>query len=193
MGSLASKAYVQALSTENLKSALRKTGIYPLDAKVIDPQVLMPSTINCNKEKTAKEECPTISTEEHPDVDIDKRNENHPMVDSDDNNVTLENDKEVCAMNSLSEVVAGKAITEDVVVRDITEHCEHQRASGKKGKSVKQQNVVNCNQPGPSGLQKIVISDDELSSDASDKDEEKCCVCWKSNPDALKKPALNSI
>ncbi|KAJ8313377.1 hypothetical protein KUTeg_009067 [Tegillarca granosa] len=143
MGSLASKAYVQALSTENLKSAFRKTGIYRLNAKVIDPQVLMPSTINCNKEKTAKEECPTISTEEHPDVDIDKRNENHPMVDSDDNNVTLENDKEVCAMsdfvdkhenkigkdnvkcfvkkrNSLSEVVAGKAITEDVVVRDIT-------------------------------------------------------------------------
>ncbi|KAJ8303707.1 hypothetical protein KUTeg_018739 [Tegillarca granosa] len=50
VGSLASKAYVQALSAENLKSAFRKTGIYPLDAKVIDPQVLMPSTINCNKE-----------------------------------------------------------------------------------------------------------------------------------------------
>ncbi|KAJ8303708.1 hypothetical protein KUTeg_018740 [Tegillarca granosa] len=50
LGSLASKAYVQALSAENLKSAFRKTGIYPLDAKVIDPQVLMPSTINCNKE-----------------------------------------------------------------------------------------------------------------------------------------------
>lgn len=57
----------------------------------------------------------------------------------------------------------------------------------KKIKSVKQQSVVNCNQPGPSGLQKIVISDDELSSDASDEDEEKCCVCGESTPDAFKK------
>lgn len=40
-------------------------------------------------------------------------------------------------MNSLSKVEAGKAITEDVVVRDIREHCERQRASGKKGKVIK--------------------------------------------------------
>ncbi|KAJ8307917.1 hypothetical protein KUTeg_014531 [Tegillarca granosa] len=88
--------------------------------------------------------------------------------------------------NSLSKVVAGKAITKDIVMRDITEHCERQRASSKKGKK----SVVNCNQPGPSDLQKIVIFDDELSSDASDEDEEKCCVCGKSTPDAFKKKYL---
>lgn len=56
----------------------------------------------------------------------------------------------------------------------------------KSGKSVAK--VCNMShQPGPSGLQKIVISEDELFGDSiEDDDESPCCVCEKRFPEELR-------
>lgn len=47
-------------------------------------------------------------------MDIDKRNKNHPIFDSDDYNVTLANDNEVCAMSDFVDKLENKMGKDDV-------------------------------------------------------------------------------
>ncbi|CAG2209355.1 unnamed protein product [Mytilus edulis] len=62
---LACKAYQKALSPENLQSAFRKTGIYPLDKTVINQDQLKPSEVF-----TRNEECKeTTETTDEPKTD----------------------------------------------------------------------------------------------------------------------------
>ena len=52
---LACKAYTRALTAENLHSAFRKTGIFPLDRTVISMDYVMPAEVFQRKESSASE------------------------------------------------------------------------------------------------------------------------------------------
>jgi hypothetical protein len=186
VAALSSKAYDLALSASNLKSAFRRTGIFPYDPSAIDNEKLTPAT-------AFSAPPPTISTDDH----ISNPEPEDPSTffkERTDCIVQKQNFK-TKTNNCLSKITSGTSITEPEAIKKIVSHQEKQK---RKSNSSSQPSIskkkINTTvtppthltpRPGPSGLQLCPVSDtDSVDSDISE--EETCCVCHKFQPDQLK-------
>lgn len=208
--SIACKAYSHALSPENLKGSFRRSGIYPFDPSAVDSSQFVPATVFNNEqipESTQKESSnknelnktlPSCSTE---------------FFNRKTECIKQKANEEKKQRRNVSEIVSGKSITEDQTVEKLKDYqctvskrkladmnekskdtCpkpikndSKQRKSKpvKKIKQVKKTNSLQEPQPGPSGIQKIPISDSDSDS-SSENDTEKCCTCNRFQPEALR-------
>ncbi|CAC5359071.1 unnamed protein product [Mytilus coruscus] len=168
---LACKAYQKALSPENLQSAFRKTGIYPLDKNVINKDQLKPSEVF-----TTNDECKETTNEPKTDdiqlVEVDTNGEVTEAVESavtdilviedlQDHDVTVphffaerinklkkiksENDKK--ERKTLGKIVSGMPITESEVAEKVKQHVENQGKNKSTNQSSKKTGKQNKNKP----------------------------------------------
>ena len=121
VASVASKAYMKALSPSNLISAFRKTGIHPLHSSEEALQKLPPEKINPSKIFRKPQSHGTESTVD----DFLKSKSIETIVESSEKVV-----KKV--RNTLSLVVAGKAITDDEVFSEVKSRQEVGKAEKRK-------------------------------------------------------------
>ncbi|XP_063401995.1 uncharacterized protein LOC134686219 [Mytilus trossulus] len=209
---LACKAYQKALSPENLHSALRKTGIYPLDKTVINQDQLKPSEVF-----TRNEECKeTTETTDEPKTDeiqnffAERINKLKKMKS--------ENDKK--ERKTLGKIVSGMPITESEVTEKVKQHVENQgknKPSNQSCKKTGKQNKKNTStsassltsgpshtKPGPSNISNkpgtshkspkpgpshIYIDDSMDFSDTDNEDipeVELYCVCKQFTPNQIR-------
>ena len=138
---LGCKAYQRALSPENLQSAFRKTGIYPLTMTVINRDLLKPSKVfkpndDNNETKmniddyddTTVLEPVTVMEDEHHDLVEDSQ-----VLAPDFFNEKIIKLKEIKSetnkkkKNTLGKIVSGRSITETTVAEQVKQHVEYQR------------------------------------------------------------------
>lgn len=153
---LGCKAYQKALSPENLQSAFRKTGIFPLTIDIINKDLLKPSEVfkpqeNQNTEPDTAINLPTESMETE-DVPMETTEQTNHQQHAPENEtevivapqffaqrisalrkVKSENPKK--ERNTLGKVVSGMPITEAVIAEKVRNHVENQGKG--KGKSSK--------------------------------------------------------
>lgn len=194
---VAGKAYTRALSSENIQSGFRKSGIYPLNPEAIRMEYLAPAEV-------FKQISPITNTtpsekNTHEDAEnLDNEEDNGGFV------MELVNKekhlKEIKPLSkerkTLSKIVAGKEIS-DGVIEKMVEHERNQKGSHGKRKStcVKKAEpkkkiffVDETQQPGPSAIN--LISDDAISD--SDNDTENidpsklCCICHRWQPEQIR-------
>jgi len=183
VASLASKAYVKALSIGNLVAAFKKTGIHPLSKAAISPDNFKPS-----EPYIAEEEVPLSPFSPVPDSFFLAQE-------------TVTQNKKSYNMSTkktLSSVVSGQEITRSDIALEITQskQCSKQSApstasshltkSSKVPTTAKQSSHrLQCDPvPGPSGICIHSDSDSDTSEEMSDDD--KCCVCYQFQPRELK-------
>ncbi|XP_071095494.1 uncharacterized protein [Haliotis cracherodii] len=195
--SLACKAYEISLSASNLHSAFRKCGIYPFDPTAIDKSFLKPSPFANQQLEKASEisvTCPDIV--EQPS---DSRFfEDHLPV------ITIKKSKH---RRSIHKIVGGQAITEPDISCQVTAYINQSKQSTNGGSKASKSTAkpkttkptikstskdkhdsMSSQQPGPSGIDKLLISSDDRSGSKSiNDDDEKCCVCGKFQQDELRR------
>ncbi|KAJ8306069.1 hypothetical protein KUTeg_016614 [Tegillarca granosa] len=210
---LASKAYTQALSHNNIVSAFRKSGVYPLNPDVITERDTAPSLPYQGKLQEKQQQQALTDVQVHSNLD----QASQFLVER--GGEILQNVKIAKVRRNISKIIGGRAITEDEVFSNIKAFKdESERIKGKKNSSdekrklVKEKNdagkgkaqtrkektykrpassVDNIHaQPGTSGVQskksKNQLIDSSSSSEDEVSDEEKCCKCGKFQPEELK-------
>jgi hypothetical protein len=172
-----------------LRSAFRKTGIFPFEPTVISKDVLKPAQAYkpIDSKKTSQQLKPLGPPEDFFQADqqfIAKK---------------IEYESQKQQKHTLSKIVSGKCITDPTIENKILKFTEEgvkrkpesknkKEQSKKMNTKLSKQNKAPSKtkepQPGPS-KETIPFSD---SSDFSDEMEEsdKCCVCKKFQPDELK-------
>lgn len=175
---LACKAYSKALSTDNLLSAFRKTGIYPLDKDAIDKTKLIPAEVFEEKKiDEYPEDQDSQQTVEgrvlEPEACLKRR------VDK------LKSVKQVQPVKktrkTISKIVSGKDLTDDDVFRQMKEHEKSQKQPKSSSKPTPVMNVPNNEpQPGPSHIR--IDENCDAVSEIDEEDEEPCCVCEMREP-----------
>jgi len=154
---LGCKAYQKALSPENLQSAFRKTGIYPLTIIVINRDLLKPSEVFKPSDDNNETE---MNIDDNDDTTVLE-----PVTVMEDENYDLVEDCQVLApdffnekiiklkeiksetnkkeRNTLGKRVSGRSITETAVAEQVKQHVENQRKRNQKTANL---GVVNRNQ-----------------------------------------------
>lgn len=203
---LACRAYIHALSCENLKSSFKKSGIFPFDPSAVDSFQFAPATV-------FQTEC---STEIESHLCSEKKVETQNDT-SEHNNVEFFKLKTEClkkkaneqqkSRRNVSDIVSGKPLTEDKTVQNLQAY----QSSGSKrklsdknvmiseksvcSKKIKRDGSKNKTkqiktrkpepQPGPSGIQTHIVSASDSDSNYEDENE-RCCVCNLIEPKQLK-------
>ena len=187
MCGLICKSYSKALSTENLISAFKKTGIHPLDREQISNDCLKPAEVFVPEEE----------------VDNDPHG---PELADEDNFFTAKEvalrvvKSEHCQKErkTMSKIVSGHCITEEEVIDQMIEYEANQAPAAKKRKE------NNSQDPSTSGSSKVpkkeqkekekklnvqVVDEDEDDSEVVGEVAEKdlCCVCKLYSPVQLHK------
>lgn len=210
---LVCKVYEHALSPSNLRSSFKKTGIFPIDSNVINPNCTVPSLIYTGK---ALLENSTTSTDKHVEGGNNLLHSNNVLVQEHSENIAANffqkrgGDvlKYVAVAKkprkNISTIIAGKAITEPDVYEKVQ---AYQKSSEDKKKSKTKGNTVNkakgmkgtntivqppvnprpSTSKSPTPSENSTIDFEPSDDDCSIKDEEKCCVCGEFEPVALKK------
>ena len=157
---LSSKAYEHALSTPNLKSAFKSTGIFPFDPSTIESEKLTPATAyHQSSSSTIFTTTPVLNG---PVAFFNEQKEiiSHKQIVEKKQN------------NTLSKVTSGTLITEPKIVQTIRDHVNSNKTSSKRkceeaaNKSSKKQIKPSITKPvpGPTGLQAIFVSDSDSDS-----------------------------
>ncbi|CAC5369850.1 unnamed protein product [Mytilus coruscus] len=211
--STACKSNNSARSPSNLQSAFRKSGIYPLDRDAIDQSLFSISDAihkqRQSEENTKVDDIPAIENETNEPVNLmsnseinvetetilsnqeneniqiyvaekntdEKPDENTTFFTAKSTNLSKKNPPKQ-ERRSIYKIVAGKAITEPETHQEIKD-------STTTNKKLKQ-NQQDSQQPGPSGLHTIVVSDGSIADeDDQDDDTTLCCVCNMWQPKEL--------
>ncbi|XP_053391918.1 uncharacterized protein LOC128554649 [Mercenaria mercenaria] len=200
---IACKVYSKALSTDNVQSGFKKTGICPFNSDAVPHEYLIPAEVY-QESSNALDHC---SQDTVPGGIIDQGSQDtlpggiiidHVSPQQEDlfrqkeKKLREVKSKEKKTRNTISKVVSGREIT-DSILNKLKDHESEQNVRPKKTKqetlksnsmNPKKQEKRSYNtpepQPGPSHIN-IQDSDEETSSD-SDKEEDKCCVCKKFSP-----------
>ena len=211
--SLACKAYIKALTAENLMSSFQKCGIYPYDESVIDPVLLAPSSVfNKPPTETAPETDPAQvdpPQEMNPPQQV-TQSQTSPDVAGffskrTDAVVQVKSEHPKKPRNTLSRITSGRAITEVDTAAKIIEHVATHKPKSKVSKGPKN-SENNSQEAGPSNAKKTKTasnkkrkapkptivepdSDTDLSSSDGEVDipeKDLCCACKKYTPDAVR-------
>jgi hypothetical protein len=205
--SLVCKVYEKSLSSDNLRSSFKRTGIHPLNPLVIDTSRTIPSLVYTGKSILNDNTCNVAAASQI------TNNTNNDSISVGDffakrgGDVLKATEIAKKPRRNISSVIAGKAITEIDVSQKIEEYqLETARKKNKpngsktkncKSKSIKKQSN-NEQQPGPSKENTKVVNFDNgcdiSDEDVSIRDEEKCCVCGDFEPKALRdKPYIEFV
>lgn len=230
---LSCKVYSKALSAENLHSAFKRSGIYPLDSTAINQDSLIPAEVFCSDEMCDVREPNGTDSEIISEVSEVNCNTNENVIEEEGRDqvssqkaardfldskvkklfeVKRKSENSIKKRRNISEIIAGKAITESAIqskminfVEESTSIRSGNKALGKtniksskkcmesKSKSVKvlkkskkssSNKAVDSPKPGPSH---IYLSDSSQSLDEDEMPEsEKCCVCKLYEPKELR-------
>ena len=189
--SLVCKVYGKSLSTDNLRSSFKKTGIHPLNPLVIDTSSTIPSLVHTVKSILNDNMCNVAA---QPASQI-KNNTNNDSISVGDFFAKRGGDAlkatEIAKKprRNISSVIAGKALTQIDVSEQIE---EYQLETAKKKNKLNGSKTNNCKSKsnkkqsnneehsGPSKENTKVVNFDNCDisdEDVSIRDEEKCCVC----------------
>ena len=113
---LSSKAYEHALSPQNLKSGIKRTGIYPFDPSAVDPETLLPATAyERPNDQTTTSETSNVNTAEDSSSAESFFNVQRELIIQKQNVGIKEN-------NTLSKFTSGVCITETDTKQKIMNH-----------------------------------------------------------------------
>jgi hypothetical protein len=198
------RVYSKALSTENVQSGFKRTGIYPLDPSAISSEYLIPAEVYQNASQSDNDSQATveggISTECPDKIQSNPPENNNEMLKSREINLKkIKRDINSKPRNTMSKIVSGKAIT-NKVLDEMKEHECGQNKTGnkktdtdsnvKKGKQVtkvkKTKRITHVEpQAGPSHYNLISDSESTCLSD-DESQQELCCVCQRYTPAEVK-------
>ncbi|KAJ8309539.1 hypothetical protein KUTeg_014413, partial [Tegillarca granosa] len=134
---LASKAYTQALSHNNIVSAFRKSGVYPLNPDVITERDTAPSLPYQGKLQEKQQQQALTDVQVHSNLD----QASQFLVER--GGEILQNVKIAKVRRNISKVIGGRAITEDEVFSNIKAFKdESERIKGKKNSSDEKRKLV---------------------------------------------------
>ncbi|KAK3100399.1 hypothetical protein FSP39_019286 [Pinctada imbricata] len=149
VGELASRAYTRAMSPENLQTAFKRTGIFPLDVAAIDPLTLTPAEVFKPVDISAEDSQPITNNGDAPQSETrvpQKETETHleemeappkeagaPHKEIETSNffnnrlvslVKVKTEKEATKKprKCLSKIVSGQCITNDDIENFVREH-----------------------------------------------------------------------
>lgn len=183
---LACKAYMHALSVNNLRSSFQRTGIYPFDSEKISKEQLFPSQ--------------AYQSQPESQLSNSSQCDKNPKAFFEPKNKLIEQKQEYEKNNksnrkTLSKLVSGRCITDAEVESEIREYCQQrstktsENTCNKRVRNNKQ--TVNTNkktppastepQPGPSGITTQACDSTAMAQD----DSVKCCVCNREEPEEL--------
>lgn len=189
---LSCKAYSKALSAENLQSAFKRCGIYPLAREAISPEKLIPAqvfeSVDSDDSDATVEGGITCDdpSEFMKQKEINLQKTKHKS-----------NDKK--SRKTLSKIVSGKELSPSVILK-MKKHEEDQShvkklkvTSPKELKKTKQKkhtqpvslDLLASPQPGPSAFycpDNRSVNDIHNSDEESVVDDEPCCVCGLHQP-----------
>ena len=202
--SLACPAYVKALSPENLQSSFRQSGIYPFNPNAVDPSHFKPAEFLIQEESSC---CPGTITETSGNPEKVSTSQTPKDFFTLKEKTLTDKKPKTKKRKYLSFIISGKAVTEDKIVSNIQEHeaskkktkntqkptpTQSGKSAGKGGKHKKvpknKETVTFEPTPGPSGVcrSNANVLNDSLSGVSSEDEDEKCCVCGKFTPDAVR-------
>ena len=195
--SLVCKVYEKSLSPDNLRSSLKKTGMYPLNPLVIDTSNTIPSLVYTGKSILNDNTC-NVAAQPASQITNNTNNDSISVGDffvKRGGDVLKATEIEKKPRRNISSVIAGKVITEIDVSEKIEEYQletakKKNKPNGSKTKNCKLKSIKkqsnNEQQPGPSKENTKVANFDNC--DISDEDvsirDEKCCVCGDFEPKA---------
>lgn len=159
---IACKAYVVALSPQNLQAAFSKSGIHPFNPLVVDDSLFLPGSVLEQEE------------EDQPETSENRQECSDDILDSKEQQMKKKKPK-TTKRKYLSYVVSGKPITEDDVIQKINEHEKNRKSKTNKtvnSKRAMKKKRTNSPIPGPSHSSNPV----DVTSE-EDVDDEICCVC----------------
>ncbi|XP_063420606.1 uncharacterized protein LOC134705821 [Mytilus trossulus] len=195
--SIACKSYNSALSPTNLQSAFRKSGIYPLNRDAIDQSLFSISDAMHKQSQLEENTCTTV--------------EDIPAIE----NITTEPERrsiyKIVAGKAITEPETREKINEYIAqsksktkattnnkstkpkVNKNPKKTTTKRKQNDSSPSVtttttnkkQRPNQQESQQPGPSGLQNIVVSDNSISDEDDRDDSTLCCVCNMWQPKEL--------
>lgn len=189
--SLACHAYNSALSVVNIRSAFKRTGIYPFNPDAILDIQLAPSTAYFSPESKS-------DTQVHSSIETDTSQPNEFFKNAE--KVISDKQSFECKRQNktISSLVSGKLITSDSVHHAILTHkSATETNTSKQNVKVKNKTTsspaynkrkrVHSPQPGTSKQADKVsmFSESDNSSEDEITDNEKCCVCHLFQPKEL--------
>ena len=201
---VACRVYSKALSPENAQSAFRRTGIYPLNKESIPAESLIPAEVykddHGNADVLASDENDSQATDngritaanydtvaQEETVDIFEI-----FIKKESKLKNIKCGKEKKPRVSISKIVAGKEVTEEVLdkMKDMESRMKEskikqQKKSQSNDKTKKMKTKVVEPQPGPPCIN--LVPDSPSSDSDSDDEQSLCCVCKKFTPAELSK------
>lgn len=183
--SLVCPAYASALSVVNLRSAFKRSGIYPFNPAVITDLQLAPS-----KAYTAPQSECTSSDAPQPGCSKDQSTKSvvsQPVdfIRQAETVIHKKQEFEHTRKNrSISKIVSGRSITALEVEKEIVEHQTSMKSKYTKHnkRSASEHSTTTNKHP----KVRVVESSDSDDSDSDIPDDEKCCVCKLFQPKELK-------
>lgn len=182
---VACKAYVAALSPQNLQGSFRKAGIYPFNPDIVDESNFLPSTV-LQQETNNNNSPQTPSTRlniKEPELEFFVTKES-----------PIRKKKQATKKRrNISNIISGKAISEDEVLHKIV---DYQSTNPKKRRttgtpttapstatSKAKTSTTITQEPGPSHY---YVDDSDESDTSSIPEEDKCCVCHQFTPQEVR-------
>ncbi|XP_053391991.1 uncharacterized protein LOC128554706 [Mercenaria mercenaria] len=200
---VACRVYTKALSSENAQSAFKRTGIFPLDKDAIPAESLIPAEVyKPNDVQEADENDSQATVEGGIEVDVSAEVQDKSVdpfelfARKESQLINIKCEKEKKTRKTMSKIVAGKQVTDEVISR-MKEHeskgnGSKRKQSGKtqcndKKKKLKTKEVSPAmeHQPGPSHIN--LLPDTPSCDSDSDDEQSLCCVCEKFTPTELSK------
>ena len=175
---ISARAYNKGLTPENLISAFRKTGIYPIRRQVFDKIKTAPSVIYCEQEnsisKSNTEPSSFLNSKKVVKAkESEAKRKDPPVIKGNIMSPSKEPLMKKIAIQK-DELKSMKLKKPATVVRKM-----------KDSKSVNKPSICSP-KPSTSGTQKCSVTEDSQDSDNSDGDNaDLCCVCNRYQPDDL--------
>ncbi|XP_053403259.1 uncharacterized protein LOC128558349 [Mercenaria mercenaria] len=188
------KAYTSSLSASNIQSAFKHCGVYPFNPNVVPDSALAPASVFRPAPDT------TENHEQEQALAVDDCNTDARLFLEKRGGEILKHVPVKKVRNTLSKVVSGKPITEQIVYEKIKEHVKSNAkpslkkkqtapgkrvvAADKKKTNLKKTHTVTEPIPSTSGIQ--AAQTEYSSSSESEDDTDVCCICQKFHPEELK-------
>ena len=192
---IACKAYTKSLSSENLQSAFRRTGIFPLDREAIPKKSMVPAEVFINETEDDEQDQHNSQSSEatvEGGVPEDVRD---LFEEREKDLVRVKNENKKKPRNTVSKLVAGKELTSESVRKAVKEHEHKQKTTpanavkslkgkqpSKSPKSLKEKQskkAPKSPKPGPSHINLLHDSSEDSEMEI---DTDVCCVCNRFQP-----------
>ncbi|XP_053388230.1 uncharacterized protein LOC128551405 [Mercenaria mercenaria] len=192
---VACQVYTKALSSENIQSSFRRSGIYPFSVDAVPKEKLLPAEVFQSESTDAINDADSQETVEGGIMVDQLRTEEDTITDlfekKENDLKKVKSEHKSKQRKTMSKIVAGKEITEEIVAK-MTEHEKNQKKPSQnkhdKLKSMKKDkvNVIVSEplspKPGPSHINLIPDTD---TDDSMIDEDELCCQCKRYTPEEV--------